>query len=415
MSRLSQWATWRFLWPISASVFWFLFRHQAKGHQQIPQDGPFLLLPNHTSTFDPVWVAFFCWRPVTFMASAQLFRLPALAWFIRLLGAFPKARGIKDRAAMQEMQKLWDQGMPVMIFPEGLRTWDGRTRPAVPGIGRLIKRLNAKVVYARIKTGHQFQPRWADFPRWVPVHVEYDGPHDYSDWSTDDLLDEVNQRLRVEHKLPAPGFTLGFRMAEGLPAYLWACPDCYTPASLAPVPRDRNRVACRECGAEWLLDTSNRMLRDEHEPLWVCDALDAVVEHYGTPPVLDADRFSERRIALEVEGASVGRLEKGKKPTPLADGRLVLDEDCLSVTTLGQVPWSCPLDEIRVVNVELGNVLQLRTKNQGLLQIRPGEHSTLMWEHFVEAWRALALERAAEARKLRVAEERAALASEKSS
>ncbi len=281
----------------------------------------------------------------------------------------------------------------------------------MPDIGRLIKRLNAKVIYARIKTGHQFQPRWADYPRWVPVHVEYDGPYEYPDWDTDDLLEEVNRRLRIDHKQPAPGFTLGFRMAEGLPAYLWACPDCFEPASLDPSGADRNSVSCRACGATWTLDTSNRMKRPGHEVLWVCDALDRIVDHYGVPPILSAGRYESAGVVLEVEGAGVGRVERGKQPVQLAAGRLVLDAAALSVHRGAEVVWSCGLDEIRVLNVELGNVLQLRTK-AGLLQLDTGEHSTLMWEHFVEAWRLLALERAAEARKVRVAAERAALSSE---
>lgn len=72
---------------------------------------------------------------------------------------------------------------------------DLKARRPSDGIGRLIKRLDAPVVFARILGGHLVQPRWADEPRWVPVHVEYEGP---VTWSADAICGPARFALSWE-------------------------------------------------------------------------------------------------------------------------------------------------------------------------------------------------------------------------
>lgn len=393
--KLAKWVAWRHMWAWCATFGWLFYRYSATGQKAFPKKGPVLLLPNHTSTMDPMWVAFFCWRRVNFMASAQLFRFPLLARFISFWGAFPKQKYVRDEGALDHLNKLWDDGEVVLIFPEGKRTWDGRNHQVLPGIGRLIQRLGATVVYARIKTGHLNHPRWATFPRWVPVELEYDGPHTYEGWETDAIVDDVNRRIRIDHRVSASGWTLGYKMAHGLSDYLWACPSCFATAALDVHPDDGNSIQCGACRASWRLDTSNRMHRldAQAEPLLVPDALDRVLAHFGEPPVVDRERFDREGVVMDVAAGGIGRVVRGADPEPIADGRVTLTADRLAVLGPdGRELWGVALVDIKTMSFELLNVFQLRTRSdEGLLQLTPGDESTPMWGHFIWVWRDIAL------------------------
>ena len=139
--KLGWWAGWLLIWS-----WWPIFRLRLSNRSAFPEQGPFLLLPNHGSVMDPAWVGVGSLRKTHFMASAGLFRMPLVGAIIRFFGAFPKERFVKDKDSMAEVARIWKRGRGICIFPEGLRTWDGKARRPSDGIGRLIKRLNAPVV-----------------------------------------------------------------------------------------------------------------------------------------------------------------------------------------------------------------------------------------------------------------------------
>ena len=187
---------WRLLWIIYVPFGVFLLRQRARWEAPFPRKGSVLLLSNHVSFWDPMAVAWPLKRGVRYMASANLFRLPGVSWLVRSLGAFPKERFVKDKDSVLTLVHCYEDGQVVSLFPEGLRTWDGRPAYVGPGIGRLIKRLDARVVFCRNLTGHLAQPRWADYPRWVPVDMEYTAPFHYPEELTaEEITADVVERI----------------------------------------------------------------------------------------------------------------------------------------------------------------------------------------------------------------------------
>lgn len=393
----------RTMHPLAGLLCRLLWRVEAHNQEALATStGPMLLLPNHTSTFDPVWAGYFAWRRLGFMASAQLFRYKALSMLIGALGAFPKSKFVKDKDAMAHMQRIWDMGHVVLIFPEGTRTWDGRTRPVIPGIGRLIKRMDAKVVYCRIQTGHYHHPRWARYPRLVPVRVEYDGPYDYEDKAQSELDDIVSEKIRIDPNPKVEGWSWGFRMAHGFPTYMWGCPHCHALRSLDIHPKDDNAVLCGGCGAAWRLDPFNQMHPLPGTPVEgqavedIITHRDRLVAALGEPPIADQARLDAEGIALQEPGW-VGKVTHTKDPEHLADGQLTLTRETLEVRDeQGEVLWSTPLKSLVAVSYELAGVLQVRGRNKLYVQLTPKTGSTVMWGHFIAHWA-----KAAGARKIR--------------
>jgi long-chain acyl-CoA synthetase len=67
-----------------------------------------------------------------------------------LLRAFPLPARAGFRESFAFMGELVDRGTNVLVFPEGMRTRDGRMNPFRAGIGMLVNNLNIPVVPMRI-------------------------------------------------------------------------------------------------------------------------------------------------------------------------------------------------------------------------------------------------------------------------
>jgi len=357
-SRL-QIAFWWFAWSVMALPWTLAFRWVPGNARSVPRDGPLLLLANHSSAFDPVWIAFWLFRRSSFMASSGLFRVPVLAQLLPLCGCFPKTKFVKDRDSMRTLAERYEAGDIIVLFPEGKRTFDGRTGDVLPGIGRLVKRIDARVVTARILNGHLFHPRWARYPRWVPVRVKYAAVRTWEDAATPEQInDDISTAIRINPEEPPEGLiSIGFRMAEGLPDYLWACPSCFAPDGLKA---HGNHVTCQSCTVRWTLDTRNRM--NGEQAMWVHEAFDRIAAHFE---------------GADLSGAATLYQIKGKQQERLAHGTASLSAEGLTVDAL-----TLPLPELRAVSVELQNRLTFR-RGDVLLELVPVGQSPLKWAHFL--------------------------------
>lgn len=365
------------------SVVW---RSRIKNLECIPKEEPFLLLPNHASMLDPFWVGVPVPRGVRSMASASLLRIPVVGAFLKMCGCFPKMKYTRDKGAMENMQRYYDEGYAILIFPEGNRCWNGETQVIGPGIGRLIKRMQCQVVYARLNTAYLVKPRWAKYSRSIPVEVEYDGPYTYdADMSVEALTAEVQKKLTVVPQLSEPAKVKGKKMAVGLPQYLWACPDCFTLESLKVQKGNQNAVACSSCAAEWEVDVFCNL--HGHSEISVADAFRAIENHYTVPPVEDATVLEASGVALEASFAELLFIPRGGKPKNIASGRLVLHRDGLRVVgEAGDVLWSASLEEIKGISIEVANMLHFRM-GEKLFRVNVPGHSPLKWDYFLRKWR----------------------------
>jgi 1-acyl-sn-glycerol-3-phosphate acyltransferase len=109
-------------WPVVKT----LFRHRARGVENVPREGGFVLAANHWSNFDP-WplaIPLFPRRFLRFMAKAELFWFP-LSLVITAGGGFRVRRGEQDEQALATAVALVRNGHAVVMFPEGTRRQKG--------------------------------------------------------------------------------------------------------------------------------------------------------------------------------------------------------------------------------------------------------------------------------------------------
>jgi len=363
---------------------WFRARSTRKT-RKIPKEG-LIWISNHTSMFDPLWVGMAWWRPFRFMASAALLSVPVLGHWMEWVGAFPKKKFVKDKEAVLTLVDMVNQGDIVMLFPEGFRTWDGRTQPVLPGIGRLVHRLGCPVMVTRNLTGHLIRPRWAEHFRYIPLIMEVDEPLRFGPYATPEEIEaELNRRITIDPEPKDIGWLkFGWKRAEGLPRYLWACPACFALDGLSVPKKNRNAVSCSGCGCTWEIDLRCRLHGQEGGAvsLTVAQAGDAIQSHFGSPPVADSARAFKDGVVLESPTMEVAKLGRGNREL-VAKGRAFLRTDTLEVhTPTGEVAWTLALSDLQAVSVEVGSRLQVRVDGD-LYGVFPGEESPLKWAHFL--------------------------------
>ncbi len=134
------------------SHLYLALRHgiSSSGSEDVPSQGPVILVSNHVNAKDPLALAVSCRRPLYFMAKAELFRTPILAWFFRSVNAFPVERGAIDRDAYRRSMEILSEGKVLAIFPEGTRNASGRLLKPHPGAARFSLLTGAKVVPASV-------------------------------------------------------------------------------------------------------------------------------------------------------------------------------------------------------------------------------------------------------------------------
>jgi len=162
--------------PIAAVLAWALFRLRARGQANVPRRGPVLLVANHLSVLDPPLVGVAAPRPLHFMAKEELFGVPGLGGLIRRLNAHPVRRDGSDGRALKAALALLAEGHALLVFPEGTRGEEGRPGPARPGAGMLAVLSGAPVVPVHVAGTSQALPRGRAWPRPARVWIAFGPP-----------------------------------------------------------------------------------------------------------------------------------------------------------------------------------------------------------------------------------------------
>jgi 1-acyl-sn-glycerol-3-phosphate acyltransferase len=123
-----------------------IYRVRAIGVENVPEDGPLVLAPNHFSQMDHFFTGVYLRRKIRFMAKSQLFGPPVLTYIYKHGGVFPVRRGHHDEEAIETARILVDQGEMLLVYAEGGRSRSGRLGQPKPGIGRIALETGAPIV-----------------------------------------------------------------------------------------------------------------------------------------------------------------------------------------------------------------------------------------------------------------------------
>jgi 1-acyl-sn-glycerol-3-phosphate acyltransferase len=108
---------------------------EASGVENVPLDRPAILLSNHASNFDMIALLMTIPRSFRVVAKRFLFHIPIFGWCLRVSGMIPIDREKRARAilSLEKAAERIRTGQPVLFFPEGTRSPDGRLLPFKKG------------------------------------------------------------------------------------------------------------------------------------------------------------------------------------------------------------------------------------------------------------------------------------------
>ena len=162
--------------PVAVALMRLLFRVEGRGTEHVPAEGPLLIVANHSSVLDPPLVGGMCPRQLTFLAKAELFRIPGFGGLIHRLGARPLRREGADPSALRTARRVLAEGKALLVFPEGTRGEEGRLREAKPGAALLAVQSGATVVPVYVSGSGRAWPRGRRLPRPAKVVVTFGAP-----------------------------------------------------------------------------------------------------------------------------------------------------------------------------------------------------------------------------------------------
>ena len=131
-----------------------------EGVENIPNEGPGIVVANHLSNWDPVILGTIVPRQIFFMAKKELFDNPIAAKAFSMVGAFKVRRGEADREAIREAARHLEKDRLVGVFEEGTRNRNigEGFLPPQPGAAMLAVKTGAPIIpVALVNTGGVFK------------------------------------------------------------------------------------------------------------------------------------------------------------------------------------------------------------------------------------------------------------------
>lgn len=127
-----------------------LYRIRERGLDNIPDQGPALIVCNHVSFMDALVLGGSVRRPVRFVMDRGIFRIPVLNFIFRTTRAIPIAPAHEDRNALVKAYDRIDaelaDGEIVGIFPEGKLTKNGDLNEFRKGVEKILARRPVAVI-----------------------------------------------------------------------------------------------------------------------------------------------------------------------------------------------------------------------------------------------------------------------------
>jgi 1-acyl-sn-glycerol-3-phosphate acyltransferase len=104
-----------------------LWHARVEGRERLPWRGPAVIVSNHLSMLD-ILVLYGLFRPFKWVSKAEMFRVPVVGWNMWLNDDVGVRRGDPEsvREMMAHCRAHLARGPPLLVFPEGTRSRDGR-------------------------------------------------------------------------------------------------------------------------------------------------------------------------------------------------------------------------------------------------------------------------------------------------
>lgn len=214
-------------------------------------DGNYIIMSNHTMELDPVLCAVISPHQIYFVCGEHLMTKPIWKTLNLVFNPIPKYKGDVDVGAIMEVMRRIRAGYNILLYPEGSRSFSGKTEPLEKAVGSLVKACKCNLITYKMQGGYFCEPRWAYTVRKGDIKGHIQGIYtkeELAKLSDQDVTDIINHDLYEnayarQRENPTP--YKGKRLAEGLENYLVLCPCC---GKIDSIKTEDDKFCCEYCG-----------------------------------------------------------------------------------------------------------------------------------------------------------------------
>ena len=269
---------------------------------------PYILLANHESFFDFYYIHQMEHpRRPTFLVNEYYCTRPILKTMAKKAGILSKKLFTPDMSSSVSILRAIRRGIPVVLFPEGRLSPDGRSNPIVEQGGAFYKKLDADIVLVKIRGAYFSKPKWRRRRFRSPVNVtvtEVIKKETLRSMTAAELDRRIASALYSDASDNEDALYPQRNKAPGLENLLYRCIDC---GGLYTTVGRGNELRCAACGSVHTLDASYRFTG---EPRTISAWYDRIREREKAE--LDALRL-QAAVRTKIFGANGGpvRWEEG--------------------------------------------------------------------------------------------------------
>ena len=144
--------------PILGPIYRLYYHPKFYGKENIPKDGPILIVGNHKHIMDQCGPILATRRVIHYMAKKEYFDDKKVAWFFKSTGCISVNRQIHDSDAKDMALSVLKEGGAIGLFPEGTRNkTDKFLLPFKFGAVSMAKKTDAYLVPFGVTGDYKFR------------------------------------------------------------------------------------------------------------------------------------------------------------------------------------------------------------------------------------------------------------------
>ena len=161
---------------IGVPLFKLYFRLESEGKENIPEKGSAIIVANHSSFIDALFIAATVPRKIGFMMLQSFYKKPVLNWFCRDITCIPVPDNESGHHALRRAIEYLKKENALSIFPEGGRSDDGKLKEAKTGTAFIALKTQTPVIPAGIVGNFRAYSKHHLIPRPYKIIVRYGKP-----------------------------------------------------------------------------------------------------------------------------------------------------------------------------------------------------------------------------------------------
>ena len=190
-------------WPgmIWGRLFYLIFLIPLKvdGKEHIKKGQSYVIAPNHQSYWDAFLIYGYIGIKFKWMMKKELGKIPFVGWACYMAGCIFIDRSSRESGinSIRKAESKLKDGMSVVIFPEGTRSYDGQMGKFKRGAFLISEELQLPILPVTIDGNYDVMSRHA----WHPVHMTIHEPvwpkstKDMTETQVKEIMNETSEKV----------------------------------------------------------------------------------------------------------------------------------------------------------------------------------------------------------------------------